>query len=546
MPQTAVHSPARAEWFAARALLAMRRLRPLAPLGVAAVVLAFAAVMAWRGAFFGRGAAMPALASSSGVSPPDTAALARAVGAARAELSIGDSVMQALAVRAELLEAPAMLSTESQRTRDSLRTVVSVLDDVLDRASKAPLSASYRALAATRALRPVASVPGLVDSLDALDRMRLTLDPVETPQSVFAQLTQRTNGVGESLQALSRARRATLAREIAGIEARVATSARADSLIAATITARAAVDSARATLARAEGSLREATDSLATAEQRTDSTARADAARALGAPPEAFAAAALVLTAVLVFSLAVGAELRRPTIAHAREAERLTGVPVHRVAASRQRVRRRPARGSSGEPVDSFRLAYLTLTASGDRASGVRERPVCVTGDDAGTVAMVVGRLAMSSATDDRATLVVDLAPGVPGASRYFAERQEPGFTEAIAGIRLWREVARPVGANEGLAVDVVPAGARRADTQAAVESATNRSEFHLFASEYDLTLLAAPTPEAVACAAELCQHPVTVHVARVAKTTLASLVVDVRSLRALNVELYGILLVDS
>jgi Mrp family chromosome partitioning ATPase len=185
-------------------------------------------------------------------------------------------------------------------------------------------------------------------------------------------------------------------------------------------------------------------------------------------------------------------------------------------------------------------MVYLALTAS-----GTRERTVCVTGDDPDTVAVVAGRLAVSSAADERATLLVDLAPGVPAATKYFAERDEPGFTEAIAGVRLWREVARPVGASEGLGIDVVPAGARRQDMGESVAIETNRDEFHLFAREYDFTVIAAPTPDAIALAAVLCQQPATVYVARVAETTLTALVAEVQTLKALSLNLYGILLID-
>jgi len=543
MPGPAVHPPSRAsraDWFAARALLATRRLRPFAPLGVLAFAVVFGAVFALRGPLADRAAASERARTRSQATQRDTLSLMAAVRDAHAELATRDSAWQAVALRAEQWAAVPTLSVESQRARDSLRALVVSLDGPLDRAAKAPLDASYRALAGSRALRSLVGVRALVDSLDALDRMRLTLDPAATPQSIFAQLAQRTNSIGESLQDVARSRRAGLMREIATIEASAASGAKSQEFTEDTIMTRVARDSARARSARAESSLREARDWLQANEQRADSAAHARAERILGASPMAAAIAALVLAGVLVFTLAVSVEARRPTIAHAREAERLTGVPVHAVEEGARLLRGGRARLQPGTGIDPFRMVYLALTAS-----GTRERTVCVTGDDPDTVAAVAGRLAVSSAADERATLLVDLAPDVPAATTYFAERGEPGFTEAIAGVRLWREVARPVGASEGLGIDVVPAGARRQDTIDSASLATNRDEFHLFTSEYDFTVIAAPTRDAITLAALLCPQPATVYVARVAETTLDALVAEVRRLKDLDINLYGILLVD-
>ncbi|MHB1313423.1 MAG: hypothetical protein ACYC3L_15505 [Gemmatimonadaceae bacterium] len=540
MPSPTSHPPNRADWFAARALLATRRLRPFAPLGVLAFVVVFGAVFALRGPLADRAAATERARTRSRAAQRDTLALLAAARGARSELAVRDSAMQALSFRAEQRSAVPVLSAESQRTRDSLRALMNSIEGPLDRAAKAPLAASYRALAGSRALRTLAGVRALVDSLDALERMRLTLDPVATPQSIFAQLTQRTNSIGESLQEVARTRRAGLVREIVTIEASAAAAVPSPEVTEDTIIARVARDSARAAAVRADSSLREARQWLAMDAQRADSAAQARAERILGASPVAAAIAALVLAGVLVFTLAVSAEARRPTIAHAREAERLTGVPVHAVEVGARLLGEGRARLQPGTGIDPFRMVYLALTAS-----GTRERTVCVTGDDADTVAVVAGRLAVSSAADERATLLVDLAPGVPAATKYFAERGEPGFTEAIAGVRLWREVARPVGASEGLGIDLVPAGARRQDTIESAALAANRDEFHVFAGEYDFTVIAAPTRDAIALATMLCPRPATVYVARVSQTTLSALILEVKALKSMDLNLYGILLVD-
>ena len=252
------------------------------------------------------------------------------------------------------------------------------------------------------------------------------------------------------------------------------------------------------------------------------------------------AIASLLMASVLIFTLAVSAESRRPTIAHAREVERVTGVPVVGTAHRADLPHEGRARLRIGAGIDPFRMVYLALTAS-----GTRERTVCITGDDPDAVAAVAGRLAVSAAADARATLVVDVAPGTPSVTRYYGERPEPGFSEAIAAIRLWREVARPVGASEGLGLDIVPAGARRADTVESVAMPSNRREFHLFSSEYDFTVIAAPTRESVATVVTLCEMPATIYVARIAETPLHGIAEEVRSLRAMALNLHGVLLID-
>ena len=197
----------------------------------------------------------------------------------------------------------------------------------------------------------------------------------------------------------------------------------------------------------------------------------------------------------------------------------------------------------------TFLLSLLILTSVNFASCQNTKLNIVVIGahpDDPDVVAAVAGRLAVRAAADARATLVVDAAPGTPSVTRYFGERHEPGFSEAIAAIRLWREVAHPVGASEGLGLDIVPPGARRADTGESVAMASNRREFHLFSSEYDFTVVAAPTRESLATVVVLWERPATIYVARVAQTLHAAIAENVRMLRAMALDLHGVLLVDS
>jgi hypothetical protein len=331
-----------------------------------------------------------------------------------------------------------------------------------------------------------------------------------------------------------------LVREISALEGYAPVLPRKATFVTDSQSVRQARDSARTRVAETDALLREARQWHASERTRADSAAQVRSVRILGASPVVVAVSVFLVAGVLVFTFAVTVEARRPTIAHAREVERIAKVPVLGTAHPWHMPGEGRARLRLGVGIDPFRMVYLALTAS-----GTRERTVCITGDDPEVVAAVAGRLAVSAAADAHATLVVDAAPGMPSVSRYFGERHEPGFSEAIAAVRLWREVARPVGASEGLGLEVVPAGARRTDTGESVAMESNRREFHLFSSEYDFTILTAPTRDSLAIVLTLCPKPATIYVARVALTPLDSLVFEVQRLQTMELSLHGVLLVD-
>lgn len=541
MSRAASHPTARADWMAARALLATRRLRPIVPFALGAFALVFATLWAMRAPLADRAAAAQRTTGRIPAAERDTLSFVKDVQAAQREFARKDSVLRALLTLTAARDATPVLSPGAQRERDSLRTVFAQLTAALDRAAKAPLSASYRVLANTNALRSLGTVQLLVDTLDLLENVRQTLDPAAAPTREFAQLSQRANAIGATLQDLGRARQSALARQIAVIEGSGDRAAQGAAEPADTSAARVARDSAHRAVAGAESSLRAARQWHARVEADADSAARARASRILGAPPVVVATSALLVLVVLTFSLAVVAEARAPTIAHAREAERITGLPVLATAPAFRVPREGRARLQAGDGVDPFRMVYLSLTAR-----GTRERAVCVTGDTLPDTVAVAARLAVSAATDEQATLLVDLAPGIPSASAFFGWRDEPGFTEAIAGVRLWREVARPVGASEGLAIDVIPAGGPRQDTTTSVQNEIARGEFTAFLAEYDFTVLVAPTTAAVGVAATACRRPPTIVVVRTAQTRIQAIQTTISELRAGGATISGILLLDS
>lgn len=531
----------RADWLAARAMLASRRLRPFRSVAVVSFGLVFLAAYLVRGPLADRAAARLHAAGQTTATEHDTLPLVTRYQETQALLVQRDSALRASQFQAQRASTTPVLSAGMQQERDSLRAVVSQLNAALDRAAKAPLPASYRALADTRALRQLGAVQALVDTLVLLEQVRQTLDPVAAPQSEFAQLSQRANAIGGTLQGIGQARNAVLARRVAALETR---GEGADSSLATfaadTAQARARRDSARLEAALAESLLRDTRQWHAAVQARADSAAHAGAARFLGASPVVAGGSAVLMVFVVSFTLVVLVEARRPTIAHAREVERLTELPVIGLAESFRVPREGRARLQSGTGTDPFRMTYLELTASGNW-----DRVVCVTGDDALVVAAAAGRLAVSAAADERATLLVDLAPGVAAASAFFGWRDEPGFTEAVAGVRLWREVARPVGASEGLSIEVIPAGGPRHDTAASVQDESARAEFAAFISEYDFTVLVAPNSAAVEVAAAVCRRPLMIITARVARTQLRAIDEFVRKLAMSGALIHGILLID-
>ena len=526
----------RGEWLAARAVLATRRLRPLLPVALALFAVVLAAIVLVRVPLADRAARSQRAAVVGTGADADTAMLAARVESAQRLLATRDSLLRDFQFRSEARFASPVLSEAATRTRDSLRTRQAELDAALDRAAKAPLATSYRALAGTAAMRTSAAVQSLVDTLDLLERVRQSLDPAAAPQREFAQLSQRVNAVGSALQSLGRAQQDVLARRIAAVEGEAAQDT--SDVPTDSMAIRAARDSAQASVVEAETTLRAARQREQERTAQADSLAQLRAARILGASPLLAAFSALLIGSVLAFTLGVITEARAPTIAHAREAERLTGLPVLATALTFRVPREGRARLQSGTGMDPFRMVYLSLTAS-----GTRHRVICLTGDDTALTTAVVGRLAVSAAGDERATLVMDLAPASPSASRFFGWRDEPGFTDAIAGVRLFREVSRSVGASEGLNLDVIPYGAPRSDADTSIRDATARSEMMQFLSEYDFTVLSAPTDHAVSIAVALGLAPPTIIVVRRAKTKLGDIRERIKHLQAENVNVHGLII---
>jgi Mrp family chromosome partitioning ATPase len=290
-------------------------------------------------------------------------------------------------------------------------------------------------------------------------------------------------------------------------------------------------DNARAAAAASDSALSMARRRNAASDQAV-LTAKAQASRRV--PPVAMLFAAMVLAMIAGFSFNLSVEISRPTLATPREAERVAHVPILAVARDADRV---PRIGG----IDPFRMLYLGLTAT-----GTRTRTVAVSGDDRAVVATVAGRLSLAAAADARATLVVDAdAEGSPVAG-YYGESPEPGFSDALAGVRLWREVTRPIGASDGLSIDVIPGGAIRAEEPDGATKESARAEFARFRSEYDFCVIVAPSESSLALACSLVEKPVTVLCAEIGRTGLSRLQADATRIRESGAVLHGLAVWDA
>ena len=513
--------PSSAEWLGVRAALAGYRARKfgLATTAVFIAVLAVAILAPLRSA--SRTGSVVRAAPES-----DTAMLLRRVANSRAKLVRAESLVRApdLGVRRPA-SAPEALTGLQRHSRDSLLMLAATLDELLDRAAKAPLPASFRALADAAALRGDRRTKALSDSLDALERRRVALGPTSGADRAAAEITDWVNNVGAQVREAAVRRRTRLGADLARFDSAAGQAAPGDS-----VALRAQRDSARNALQFAESlvAVVRAADSATEQPRRVLASGQRSQI-----PMPAIISAAYVLVLLGGFGWSLASELRRPTIGTAREAERAAGAPVIAVAKSTAAVRTRGG-------IDPFRMLYLALTATGTKV-----RTVVISGDDRAVVATVAARLALAAASDARATLVVDSdAEGSP-LGGYYRLYPEPGFADAVAGVHLWRDVTHSVGAGEGLRIDVVAGGAIRRGDEDQEASALARSEFTRVRGEYDLCIVAAPGIGPLKRAAALVPSPLAVLCAELGTTGFSSLQEDAAKANAAGAVVLGLVVWD-
>ena len=512
----------RPEWLGARAALAGRRSGRFAVGAVATFVVVLVVLF-----FVPKGGG----GSRAGAAPAereDTASLLLRADSARRAAAHADSEHTATVLASEYLASePAGLTAVQRTKRDSLQLLATELDALIARAANAPLPASYRALAAANALHGDTRTARLTDSLDALEKRRAALAPTGGADLPYADLTASMNDVGIAIRDAAVRRRGSLARSMSDLDA----AANGNAAPIDTAGPRLVRDNARAVASTIDSALSAARRRNAAADQGA-LAAKERANRRV--PPIAMLFAAMILAVIAGFSFNLSAELNRPTLATPREAERVARAPILAVVREADRA---PRVGG----IDPFRMLYLGLTAT-----GTRTRTVVVSGDDRAVVATVAGRLALAAAADARATLVVDVDAEGSSVAGYYGEHPEPGLSDALAGVRLWREVTRPIGASDGLSIDVIPGGAIRPDEPDRATKESAREEFARFRAEYDFCVIVAPTQSSLVLVCSLVDKPVTVLCAEVGRTGLSRLQAAATQLRESGAVLHGLAVWDA
>lgn len=479
-----------ADWWRARSAMAARRSRRFmqrwllvtGPLAIIAVAVSLAA----RDPAAGERAARAQLVSDTVRTSDRLQAAVR--NAAAAESSVIEATNQLAAAAVRPAGRPRPPVAAATPTATGADPALAAFSAAISEARRLRTPAAWITLSNTPQVSGGPRMRTLADSLTRLTQQRDALPSGPSRDRLAAPLTATINRVGYTMVAIAEFRQRQLAAE-AGIAPPVERPAPPEPEAEPAATGTVADTAALRTLAVA------AQDSLAQAQRAHGAAVAAlrSTENVAGTARNPWAAATPALAMILVmlsglgvgFTTALSRETSAPTIASAREAERAAGVPVLATVTEAP-----PVGGARFKPggVDPFRMLYLGLTSTGTRA-----RTTIVTGSDPTIVAAVAARLAVSAAADHRTTLLMDVDPASIALSRTFRERAEPGLTDVLAGAFAWREVARPVGSSDGLAITIVPAGTERDDLPIGDALAAVREDLTRFRAPFEFTILVVP-----------------------------------------------------
>ena len=463
---------------------------------------------------------------------------------AAAEIASADSMLTL--ARRTLAPAPVPVADtappEIVAQRDALAQEFATLNRLIERADNAPLPSSYRALAMIPSLASDAAVQALLDSLTDIERERDAFGTIGGVDPVYVALTSRATAVGRSIQAIAEERRAAVRQQLALLRPPAPRAA-----------PRARVDTAKFVAQRAAGqrtfaeTTRDLAQIRATSERIDSESSRARELANVGAPPLAMLAAALVLALALGFAASFVFELRRPSIADAREAEQVTGVRVLSVIEPTEFMAERSRRQAdiSNPPLidvvsESYRRLYLHLAATEANVP-----IVTVAGDDAAIVATVASNIAAAAAYEARSTLLVDVDPATSTIANIFRIPSNPGLAGIVAGTSDWADsiVSTTVGRDRTL--DILPSGTRRSGPTDPIVAERIRGDFARMERRYDLIVIAAPTGYVQRGRASIIPGPDVVLCARLAHTRIVRLRATVNAMRSLDHRIHGLVLWD-
>ena len=486
----------RAAWISARARNAARRPVFIGAVSVGAFVTTLVALIV---------APQQARKVAERVAPDptervDTVPILRDYERAQAQLRLADSsLVAARQASARLAQSTAEQSLPADviARRDSLTSTLLALTPLIRRAASVPLPSSYRALAASPAIRNDPRVEMLLDSLASVEQERELFGAQGGADPVFVALTSRLNDFGRNIQAIAEERRNAAQRELrllappapAPTQALLAT---ADTVprIAARAAALVVFDSTRRALADA----RQRASSFAQRE------AQAQELTHFSAPPLAMLAAALVVGAALGFGAGFMDELRRPHLSDADEAQRVTGLRVlgsitaHRPMAQRgRRITDRLAPPYIDPGNDGHQLVYLSIAAAAPSLL-----ILAVTGDDPAVAAVVGANFATIASDEARTTLLIDADVATRGVAGALRIRPEPGVADIVDRRASWPEATTPVTIGRSSTFDVVPSGAAAPLPDYAELAALLRTDLARLSRRYDTIVAVLSNEQAV------------------------------------------------
>jgi Mrp family chromosome partitioning ATPase len=352
---------------------------------------------------------------------------------------------------------------------------------------------------------------------------------------IFVALTARVGSIGHELEAVARAKRATMRREIESLTPPPVAGSTID-----TVPLEAARDSA----ARMQG---EAALQLATA-RRADSVVRArdDAAPGMfGVGAATLVLAAVVVAAVVALAIGLALELRRPAVADVSEAESLSGTRVLVTIGKKIEEPNRHRRSSDREippcieqSSDAYRLLYGQLAdATFDLTI------IAVAGDHPFVTASVAGNLAAIAARSGRPTLLLDTDFRVQPVSRMMGAPATPGVADVLAHRLGWAGAITSVLVSRDRSIDVLPSGVLTETVQAVTEEFS--AEVDRLSRRYETVVLSASTPEQGTIAVAAGAVSEVVICLRRGRTTHASLRAVLATLESSGSRIRGIVLWD-
>jgi Mrp family chromosome partitioning ATPase len=461
---------------------------------------------------------------------------------AAAQIALADSMLDA--ARKTIAPPPAAVvdtfPPAAIAERQTLSEEVATLNRLIERADNAPLPTSYRALATAPSLAGDPVVRALLDSLADIERERDAFGTVGGVDPVYVALTSRATAVGRSIQAIAETKRTEARQRLALLRPAPAVLPQRPQVDTAQFLAqRAANERVYADAVRTLAQMKAVNDRI----DRESEHAR-DLAN-VGAPPLAMLAAALVLALSLGFGVSLFLELRRPSIADAREAEQVSGVRVLSVIRPTELPLERSRRQADvvAPPLidvvsESYRKLYLHLAATEANVP-----VVTVAGDDAAVVATVAANVAAAAAYEARSTLLVDVDPASSTIASIFRIHSNPGLAGIITGAADWPEAIVQTTIGRDRVLDVLPSGTRKASMSDPAVAQRIRGDFARMERRYDLIVIAAPTSYVRRRESSIIPSPDVVLCARVAHTRIARLKAEVDALRNLDLRIHGLVL---